>query len=93
MTTLSKIVTRKTAKVVQGRAVILSVGPLGSQADARLGLRLSGQRTIYTALLSDLWRTLALWHGQKLAAAKRNARKAGIPWRIAKKQFNASNSL
>ena len=93
MTTLSKNVTRKTAKLVQGKAVIVTLGPLGGQPDARIGLRLSGQRSQYTALLSDCYRVFALWHSQKVTAAKRAARKAGISWKYAKKQFNAANAI
>jgi len=36
---------------------------------------------------------LALWHGNKLSAAKRAARKAGIPWRQARRDFQRSNTI
>jgi hypothetical protein len=35
----------------------------------------------------------ALWHGQKLAKAKRDARKLGVPWRTARKEFDAGNRI
>jgi hypothetical protein len=43
--------------------------------------------------LSDLYRMAALWHGQKLAQAKRDARKAGVRWSTARKQFEAAHRL
>lgn len=33
------------------------------------------------------------WHGQKEAKAKREARKMGVPWKIAKREFVKANSL
>lgn len=93
MTKLSKPVSRETAKTISGRAVILTIAPLGSQTDARIGVRLAGLRTQYVVSLSDLYRVSALWHGQREATARRAARRAGIPWRKAKKQFIAENSI
>ena len=56
-------------------------------------MRLKGRRTQYVCLLSDLYRIAAMWHGQKLAEAKKQARRHGIAWRIAKKQFNQQNRI
>ena len=70
MTKLSSPVTRETAKTYSARAVIITIAPAGSQAEALIGLRLKGTRTEYVVALSDLFRMAALWHGQKEAAAK-----------------------
>ena len=93
MTILTKPVSRKTAKTVQGRAIVLTIAPCGSQPEARIGLRLAGRRTQYVCTLSDIFRVAALWHGQREAAAKRAARKNGIGWRVAKKTFQRENSI
>jgi hypothetical protein len=93
MTQLNTPVSRRTAKIIGGRQVIVTLAPCGSQAEARIGLRLAGKRTQYVCLLSDVFRLAALWHGQREATAKRQARKQGIAWRVAKKQFTAENSI
>lgn len=93
MTKLSKPVSRETAKTISGRAVILTIAPLGGQSEARISVRLAGLRTQYVVSLSDLYRVSALWHSQREGAARRAARRAGIPWRKAKKQFVAENSI
>lgn len=92
-TELNKPVSRETAKVVSGRNVIVTLAPCGAQSEARIGLRLKGKRTQYVCTLSDLYRMAALWHGQKEAAARKMARKNGIPWAKAKKLFLDQNSL
>ena len=92
-TILTKPVSRETTRKVGLQPIILTLAPCGSQNEARIGLRLKGTRTQYIAALSDLYRVLALWHGQKEAAAKRAARKAGIRWRAARKQFLKDNSI
>lgn len=92
-TKLTKTVSRETNKTVSGKNVIILVAPLGAQDDARIGMRLKGQRTQYTGLVSDIYRVLALWHGQKLAAAKKQARRDGVPWRKAKKLFEQANRI
>jgi hypothetical protein len=93
VTTLTKPVSRETAKLISGRAVIITLAPCGSQGEARLGLRLKGKRTQYVCLLSDLYRIAALQHGQKVAEAKKQARKHGVAWRLAKKQFDRQNRI
>ena len=87
MTKLTKPVARETGKHYSGRAVIVTLAPAGSQNEALLGLRLKGSRTQYVCALSDVYRMAALWHGQKETAAKKAARKNGIPWRTARKDF------
>lgn len=93
MTSLSKPISRLTSKQISGRAVIVTLAPAGSQSEALIGLRLKGKRTQYVCALSDIYRMAALWHGQKEAAARRAARKSGIPWRTARKQFERQTKL
>lgn len=93
MTKLTKPVSRQTAKSVRGRAVIVTIAPCGSQSEARIGFRLAGERRQYVALVSDLYREAARWHGQKETLARRAARREGIPWRLARKAFVAANSI
>lgn len=92
-TRLTKPVSRETNRVVQGRNIIVILAPAGNQNEALIGLRLKGARKTYVAALSDVYRMAALWHGQKEASAKRAARKAGISWRKAKKDFDRANSI
>lgn len=93
MTRLDKQVVRETAKFVGDRAVIVTLAPCGAQNEARIGLRLKGRRQQYVALLSDVYRMAALWHGQKEAAARRAARKSGVPWKRARLAFIRQNSI
>lgn len=93
MTPLNKPVSRITAKMIGSLPVIVTLAPAGSQSEALIGLRLKGQKTQYVCRLSDIYRMAALWHGQREAAAKRAARKNGIPWKQAKKQFKQENSI
>lgn len=92
-TKLTRPVRRETRKVYGSRNVIVTLAPAGSQSEALIGLRLKGKRTQYVCALSDVYRLAALWHGQKEAAAKREARRAGVPWRTAKKRFIAANTI
>jgi hypothetical protein len=91
MTQLLKPVSRETSKLVSRRPVIVTLAP--GNGEALIGLRLKNTRTQYLLALSDVFRWAALHHGQKVALAKRAARKAGIPWRQAKRQFDAANRL
>lgn len=93
MTKLTKPVARETSKMYGSRNVIVTIAPAGSQSEALIGLRLKGRRVQYVCALSDVYRMAALWHGQKEAAAKRAARKNGVPWNLARKQFLAANSI
>lgn len=93
MTKLSKPVSRETAKIVGKLPVVVTIAPCGSQSEARVGFRLKGRRTQYVALVSDLYRVCAMWHGQREATAKRAARKACIPWARARLAFNKANSI
>lgn len=93
MTPLNKPVSRVTRKVVGRRPVVLTIAPCGAQDEARIGVRLLGTRTQYVCTLSDLYRIAALWHGQREAQARKQARRDGIPWKSAKKKFTAENSI
>jgi hypothetical protein len=93
MTPLNKPVSRVTRKTVSNRPVVLTIAPCGSQDEARIGVRLLGTRTQYVCTLSDLYRVAALWHGQKEAAAKKQAKRDGIRWKFAKKKFVETNSI
>lgn len=92
-TKLSKPVVRETAKRIGSRPILVTLAPAGSQSEALIGLRLKGTRTQYVCALSDVYRMAALWHGQKIAKAKKEARATGIPWRTAKKAFDRSNRI
>lgn len=93
MTALNKPVSRLTAKRISGREAIVTLAPAGSQSEALIGLRLKGRRTQYVCALSDVFRMAALWHGQKEAKAKREARRLGIPWKRALKDFQTANNI
>lgn len=93
MSKLNKAVIRETARHYNGRPVIVTLAPAGSQNEALIGLRLKGTRTQYVVALSDIYRVAAMWHGQKEAAARRAAKREGVSWRLAKKTFNAQNSI
>lgn len=92
-TKLTKPVSRETNKSIQSRNIIVTIAPAGNQSEALIGLRLKGRRTQYVVALSDIYRSAALWHGQKLARAKKDARKSGVSWRVAKKSFERQNSI
>ena len=64
MRTLTKPVSWETAKIVSGLPVILTIAPCGSQAEARIGVRLKGERRAYVMLLSDVYRLAAFQHGR-----------------------------
>jgi len=93
MTNLTKPVHRRTSYTYHGKPVIITLAPAGSQNEALVGLRIKGQRTQYVLALSDIYCWAAEHYGAKMKAAKKAARKAGISWRIAKKQFAKSNSI
>ena len=92
-TLLTKPVSRLTAKIIRNRPVIVTLAPCGAQSEARIGLKLKGQRHQYVMLLSDVYRVAAMWHGQAESKAKFQARREGIPWRLAKKKFLADNRI
>lgn len=93
MTKLEKPVTRETTRVERGRNIIITIAPCGSQNESRVGLRLKGKRTQYVASLSWLYQRMAENHAWKEKAARKVARKNGIAWKQAKKQFVKENSI
>ena len=93
VTKLEKPISRETGRKVGNRAIIVTLAPAGSQNEALIGLRLKGKRTQYVCALSDIYRMAALWHGQKEAAARKLARRNGVVWKQAKKEFVAHNSI
>lgn len=93
MTKLSKPVSRETNKKYGNHSVIVTLAPAGAQDEALIGLRLKGKRTQYVVALSDLYRLAARWHAMKEFDAKRAARKQGIPWKTAQKQFKHANRI
>jgi len=93
-TKLTKAVSRETDKCYNSRNVIVTLAPAGgSQTEVLIGLRLKGKRTQYVAALSDIYRRAALDHGLKEKKAKQNARKNGVPWRIARRQFISESTI
>lgn len=92
-TKLSKPVRRETARICQKRPIIVTLAPAGDANDALIGLHLKGQRTQYIIRLSEVYTMAALRHGLREKSAKKEARKAGIPWRVAKKTFKRLNSI
>lgn len=93
MTKLTKAISRETNKVVGRFPVVITVAPGSGTREDMIGLRLKGKRTQYVCTLSDIYRLAALWHGQKEAIARRAARREGVSWHTAKKQFDALNKL
>jgi|GEM_PF-2945698 hypothetical protein len=70
-----------------GKPLVMLLVPL-RDGNTLLVLRLKGQRVGYVVHLADVYRLAALWHGNKERQARAVARKNGVPWRIARKQFN-----
>lgn len=93
MTPLTKPVSRRTNKRIGRRPVVVTLAPCGGQDEALIGLRLLGARTQYVVALSDIYRLAASWHGQEEAKAKKAARKNGIPWRVARRDFLKSRQI
>lgn len=92
-TLLKSPISRETSKYYGSRPVIVTLAPAGSQSEALIGLRLKGKRTSYVLALSDVYRIAALTHGQKEAKAKREARRNGVPWRLARREFQSQNAI
>lgn len=93
MTKLEKPIHRVTDKVMSHRNVVLTVAPGSESREVLIGVRLLGTRTQYVTTLSDVFRMAALNYATKISAAKRAARKEGVPWRIAKKAFQRNNTI
>lgn len=93
MTSLTSPIRRLTKAKYGKRQLVVVLAPAGTTADALIAFRPQGQRTQYVTAVSTLFRLAVLWHGNKEAIARRAARKAGIPWRVAKKQFIRDNTI
>lgn len=92
-TKLTKPVSRETTRKIGKLPIILTIAPSGSENETLLGLRLKGKRTQYLCALSDLYRMAALWHGQKELKARREAKRAGVKWKYAKRAFLKSMTI
>jgi hypothetical protein len=94
MTKLNCKLSREMVKArAKARPIILTLSPGTDSRDDLLGMRLKGTRTTYIGRVLDLYRMLALWHANKIMAAKRQARRNGVPWRVARVNFQRQNSL
>ena len=71
----------------RGRLAFAGLAPARSEPEALIGLRLKGKRTQYVVALSDVYRWAAQTYAAKESAAKRQARKLGIRWATAKRDF------
>ena len=67
--------------------VVVTLVPCRGERDTLLALRPHRMRVPYVITLADCYRLAALWHGNKERAAKAAARKAGVPWKRARKDF------
>lgn len=90
---LTKPLHRETRNRYRGKPVMLTVAPAAGRPETLLGVRLKGERTQYIVALSDVYRWAALAYGSAMARAKREARKAGIPWAKAKRDFNRKHRI
>lgn len=93
MTPLTKKVTRLSNHRVQGRRIVVSIVPGTEKRHDMVGLRQHGKQTQYLVPVADIYRWGALIYANRMKAAKSVARKAGIPWRTAKKQFVRDNQV
>lgn len=92
-TKLTKPVSRETNRTFQKRPVIITIAPLGKQDEVLIGLRLKGTRVQYTISLSEVYCMAAMRYANRELAAKKAARKAGVPWHVARRQFIKENVL
>lgn len=90
-TKLNRLVSRETNRKFNRRPVIVTLAPSGDET--LIGFHLKGTRTQYICTLDSIYRMAALWHGNKVARARREARKNGEPWRKAKKRFDSINRI
>jgi hypothetical protein len=75
------------------RPIVVTLVPGTDERDDLLTTRLKGTREIYVARIADVHRMMALWHAGKVSAAKRAARRDGIPWRQAKRELARQNRI
>jgi hypothetical protein len=91
-TKLIKQVHRETAFCYRNKPVIITLAPCGGN-DAFIAFRLKHQRLQYLVTVSDVYRMAAFAHGNKERLARMKARKEGVPWSKARKQFLNDNSI
>jgi len=93
MIQLHKPVSRVTTKPFghYKRPIVITLVPGTDTRDELIAMRLKGTRELFLGRVADLYRMMALWHANKVAAAKRAARKEGIPWRRPKREFQRQN--
>jgi hypothetical protein len=95
MVKLSRPVSRSTVKAFAHykRPIVVTLVPGTDERDDLITTRLKGTREKYVARIADVHRLMALWHASKVSAAKRAARKDGIPWARAKREFQRQNAV
>lgn len=87
MTSLTKKISRLSNHRVQGRRIVVSLVPGTEKRHDLIALRQHGRRTQYLVPIADIYRMGAFIYGRLYSNAKREARRNGVPWRTAKKQF------
>jgi hypothetical protein len=75
------------------KPIVLTLVPGNDTREELIAFRLKGTRETMLARVADLYRMAALWHGAKMHQARREARKAGEPWRMARKRFLKANQI
>lgn len=90
---LTKPLTRETPNIYQQRAVMFTAVPLPSQRQTVFVFRLKGKQVQYARNLSEIYHDAAASYARKEKAAKSQARRDGIPWRKARKQFIRDNTI
>ncbi len=93
MTELTKPIHRLTNKYIGSRRIVLTVAPGSETRETLIGTRLLGTRTQYVITLSDVHRSAALIYANKEKAARKQARKDGIPWKTARLAFRRNNTI
>jgi hypothetical protein len=93
MTQLTKKVSRLSNHRVQGRRIAVTLVPGTEKRHDLVALRQHGRQTQYLVPVADIYRWGALIYANKVKAAKAEARRNGIPWRQAKKQFARDNNV
>lgn len=93
MTSLTKKLSRLSNHRVQGRRVVVSLVPGTEKRHDLVAVRQHGRQTQYLVPVADIYRWGALIYANRVRAAKAEARRAGVPWFKAKKQFVRDNRI
>jgi len=91
MTPLLKSIHRLSNKRIQGKPIVITLAPTGS--GDMIALRRLRERTQYIISLQEVYQMAALRYANKESAAKKQARKDGIPWKRAKASFVRANTI